>query len=445
MSADPATTGADPSSDAPARPPWRRRLLWSGLGAFAALVIGVLVLNLVPQEKQLVHPLGPLSPVDSPQFRREIGNLLGPGIVEGNAVADFQNGAEIFPAMLEAIRSAQSSVDMETYIYWSGRVAREFVAALTERARAGVRVHVIADAVGSSKMEDDLVQALRAGGVHFEYFHPLRWYNVDRINNRTHRKLLIVDGRVAFTGGVGIADEWDGHGDRPDIWRDMQIRITGPGAAQMQAVFEDNWLTVTGQALLGPAYYPQMPATGEVAVQTVASSPDGGSENMQLMYLMAIDGARRTLDLEAAYFVPDKLTMAALKRALGRGVRIRIVVPGPYVDSKVISHASQSRWGEMLEAGAKIYRFQPALFHNKLMVVDDYLTIAGSANFDNRSFALNDESNINVFDRGFAGHMTGVIDQDIARSKELTLTQWRHRPWTRRALDWLSTLGEAQY
>lgn len=444
MSAE-STRCDKPDDQAPPPIRWRRRLLWSGLGAFAALVAGLLVLNLLPQDKQLVHPLGPLSPVDSPQFRREIGNLLGPSIVEGNAVADFQNGAEIFPAMLAAIRSAQHSVDMETYIYWSGEVSRQFVAALTERARAGVRVHVIADWVGSSRMHDDVVRKLRAGGVHFEYFHPLRWYDIDRINNRTHRKLLIVDGRVAFTGGVGIADAWRGHGDKPDIWRDMQIRVTGPGAEQMQAVFEDNWITTTGQALLGPEYYPQVPAAGDTAVQTVASSPEGGSENMQLMYLMAIDGSRKTIDLEAAYFVPDDLTMAALERALKRGVRIRLVVPGPYVDSEVISRASQTRWGEMLRAGARIYRFQPAMFHNKLMVVDGFLTIAGSANFDNRSFSLNDESNINVFDRDFAAHMTDVIDKDVARSKELTLDQWRHRPWTRRVLDWLSALGQTQY
>ncbi|MCX7514103.1 phospholipase D-like domain-containing protein [Frateuria hangzhouensis] len=445
MPADPETTRDAGEPCPPPRPRWKRRLLWAGLGAFAALVLGVLALNLVPQTQQLVHPLGPLSPVDSPQFRREIGNLLGPAIVEGNAVEDFQNGAEIFPAMLEAIRSAQHSVDMETYIYWSGRIAEEFVAALTERARAGVRVHVIADWVGSTRMQQKVVDALRAGGVHFEYFHPLRWYDIDRINNRTHRKLLIVDGRVAFTGGVGIADEWDGHGNRPDIWRDMQIRVTGPGALQMQAVFEDNWITTTGQALLGPDYYPAVPAAGDVAVQTVASSPEGGGENLQLMYLMAINGARRSIDLEAAYFVPDELTMSALKRALERGVRIRLVVPGPYVDSEIISHAAQTRWGEVLKAGGRIYRFQPAMFHNKLMIVDGYLTIAGSANFDNRSFSLNDESNIVVFDRDFATHMTEVVDRDIARSKALSLEQWRHRPWTRRMLDWLSALGAAQY
>ncbi|MEI7037725.1 phospholipase D-like domain-containing protein [Fulvimonas yonginensis] len=445
MSVEPAAAPRADREEAPPTPRWRRRLWWGGLGAVATLVFGILVLNLLPQEKQLVHPLGPISPVESAQFRREIGNLLGSAVVEGNAVADYQNGAEIFPAMLAAIRSARYSVDMETYIYWSGRVADEFVQALTERARAGVRVHVIADWVGSSRMHRDVVEALIAGGVHFEYFHPLRWYDIDRVNNRTHRKLLVVDGRVAFTGGVGIADEWDGHGDRPDIWRDMQISVTGPGAAQMQAVFEDNWITTTGQALLGPAYYPQVPPAGASAVQTVASSPDGGSENLQLMYLMAIDGARRSIDVEAAYFVPDDLTLAALQRALRRGVRIRLVVPGPYVDSKVIRNASQAFWGGMLEAGARIWRYQPAMFHNKLMIVDGYLTIVGSANLDNRSFSLNDEANVLVYDRDFAAHMTGVVEQDIARSREVALAQWRERPWTDRLLDRLSLLGATQY
>ena len=359
-------------------------------------------------------------------------------------MADFQNGEEIFPAMLAAIRSARHSINMETYIYWSGEVSKRFVAALTERARAGVKVHVLADWLGSTRMKQDAIDALRDGGVRFEYFHPLHWYSLDRINNRTHRKLLIVDGEVAFNGGVGIADAWEGNGLQPDRWRDMQFRVDGPAAAQMQAIFGDNWLATTGEALLGPDYYPETPARGDLAVQAFASSPEGGSENMQLMYLMAINGARRRIDLEAAYFVPDELTLTALRDALKRGVRVRLVVPGPHVDSTIVRNASQAQWGAMLQAGARIYRYQPALFHNKLMIVDGYLTIGGSANFDNRSFQLNDESNINIYDHAFAAHMTEVIDQDIARSHELTLAQWRERPWRQRVFDWLSSQAAEQ-
>ena len=423
---------------------WRRRIAWLTLGAFIAALVTLITINLLAPSQQLERSLGTLSPVDSPQFRREIGNLLGPAIIDGNAVADFQNGAEIFPAMLASIRSAQRSVDLETYIYWSGDISREFVATLTERARAGVSVHVLADWLGSTRMEPAVIAALRAGGVEFEYFHPLRWYDLDRINNRTHRKLLIVDGAVAFTGGVGIADSWNGHGDQPDHWRDMQFRVSGPGAAQMQAVFEDNWLTTTGHALLGPDYYPAVPDQGDIPVQTIASSPEGGSENMQLMYLMAIDGARASIDLEAAYFVPDTLTLNALRRALRRGVKIRLVVPGPYVDSNVVRSASQASWGAMLAAGARMYRFQPAMLHNKLMIVDRYLTVAGSANFDNRSFSLNDESNIVVYDHAFAAHMTGVFERDIAQSRPLSLAQWRARPWRVKFKDWLFSLASEQ-
>jgi cardiolipin synthase len=293
-------------------------------------------------------------------------------------------------------------------------------------------------------MKRSLVERMRAGGVRFEYFHPLYWYSLDRMNNRTHRKLLIVDGKVAFNGGAGIADEWNGNATRPDQWRDMEFRVEGPVAAQMQAIFADNWLSTTGEVLLGDAYYPDAPRAGNTAVQAFASSPDGGSINMELLYLMAINGARRSIDLEAAYFIPDEWTRTALLDALHRGVKVRIVVPGKHVDSPVARGASQQSWGEFLQAGARFFEFQPSLFHNKLMVVDRYLTIGGSANFDERSFKLNDESNLNIPDRAFATHMTAVIDADIKRSREVTLAQWRNRPWMRRVADWLSTFGSSQ-
>ena len=422
----------------------RRRVLWTGVGALVAFLIGIILLNVWPQEKQLQHRLQHVSAVDSVQFRREIGTLLGASVVAGNAVADYQNGVEFFPAMLAAIRGAQHSINMETYIYWSGNIAREFADALIERAHVGVKVHVLADWLGSTRMKQALIDRLRAGGVRFEYFHPLHWYSLDRINNRTHRKLLIVDGRIAFNGGAGIADEWDGNATRPDHWRDMQFRVEGPVVAQMQAIFADNWLTATGETMLGEAYYPVTPRAGDIALQAFASSPDGGSINMQLLYLMAINGARHSIDLEAAYFVPGELATTALLDALRRGVRLRIVVPGPYVDSHVVRNASQQQWGVLLRAGARLYQFQPSLFHNKLLVVDGYLTIGGSANFDNRSFQLNDESNLNIHDRAFAAHMTAVIESDIDRSRELTLAQWRARPWRQRVFDWLSAQAAAQ-
>lgn len=423
---------------------WKRRIKWIVAGMLAAAVIGIVTLNLWPKEQQLQQRIGHVSAVQSAQFRRETGTLLGPAIVDGNSVSDFQNGAEIFPAMLAAIRSAKHSVNLETYIYWSGDISHEFIAALTERAQAGVQVRVLADWAGSTRMKQAAVDALRAGGVKFAFFHPLNWYSLDRVNNRTHRKLLIVDGQVAFNGGVGIADAWSGNADDAEHWRDMQFRVQGPAAQQMQAIFEDNWITTTGEALLGGAYFPEPVRAGELAVQAFASSPDGGSDNMQLMYLMAINGARHSIDLEAAYFVPDKMTRTALVDAMGRGVHVRILVPGPHVDSHVVASASQAQWGAMLKAGARMYRWQPSLLHDKLMVVDGYLTIAGSANFDNRSFQLNDEANINIYDASFAAHMTDVINADLARSTPLTYAQWQQRPWRQKVMDWVSEKVSAQ-
>jgi cardiolipin synthase len=305
-------------------------------------------------------------------------------------------------------------------------------------------VHVLVDAIGGAKMKDSVVNEMKRAGVEFHFFHPLHWWTLDRLNNRDHRKILVVDGRVGFTGGIGIADEWSGNAQRPDHWRDMQFQVEGPAVAQMQAVFESNWIVTAGQALYGPDYFPALPPVGGASGQMIASSPDDGSENMQLMYLLAISAANKSIDLEAAYFIPGPLIRKALKAALERGVRVRIIVPGPHVDSHLVDDASQAQWGTMLQAGAHIYRYQPSLFHDKMMIVDGYLTMVGSANFDNRSFRLNDEANLNVYDAAFAAHMTQVFEQDLSRSRETTLAQWRNRPWTRKVKDWLSSWTSSQ-
>ena len=422
----------------------KRRIVYILLGVAGTLLVTLVILNLLPQEKQIAHDLQQVSAVDSRQFRNEVSSMLGPTVLDGNSVQDFQNGGEYFPAMLEAIRHARRSIDLETYIYWSGEVSERFVKALSERARAGIPVHVLVDWIGASKMDEDVIARLREAGVKFRYFHPLSWYSLDRLNNRTHRKLLIVDGRVGLTGGAGIADAWDGNAQRPDHWRDMEFRVAGPVASQMQAVFEDNWITTTGEVLLGTDYYPRQTPEGNTAMQMFSSSPEGGSENLQLMYLMAIHGARHSIDLEAAYFIPDKLTRKALREAMARGVKLRIVVPGPHHDASYTHDASREAWGGMLEAGATIYRYQPSLFHNKMMIVDHYLTMVGSANFDNRSFKLNDEANLNIYDRDFAEHMTDIVDADIVRSKPTSLSQWQKRPWTRKFKDWMWSLTDSQ-
>jgi cardiolipin synthase len=259
-------------------------------------------------------------------------------------------------------------------------------------------------------------------------FHPLRWYNLGRINNRTHRKLLIVDGLVGFTGGVGIASPWTGHAEDADHWRDSHYRVEGPVVAQMQGVMLSNWGKTTGSILHGDDYFPAPQRAGEQQAQMFHSSPSGGGESMQLMYLIAITAAVKTIDIASAYFVPDDMARRALVAARERGVRVRVITPGKRIDTQVVRHASRALWGELLEAGVEMYVYEPTMFHCKTVLVDGLLASVGSTNFDPRSFRLNDEANLNVYDRAFAQELTAVFEQDLRRCRRVTLEEWRGRP-----------------
>ncbi|MBN8261358.1 MAG: cardiolipin synthase B [Xanthomonadales bacterium] len=394
----------------------------------ATLLVVALAANFKTPEKSLQRKIEHRYATDDPQFRREMGVMLGPGIIHGNVVTDLENGDEIFPAMLAAIRGAQHTITFETYIYWSGDIGTKFADALAERARAGVKVHVMLDWAGSIKMEDDLLERMRGAGVDIQQYRPLKWYNVGRLNNRTHRKLLVIDGKVAFTGGVGIADQWEGHAQDADHWRDLHFRIEGPVVAQVQAAFNDNWIKTTGVVLNGPDYFPAVQPAGDMDAHMFIASPAGGSESMHLMYLMAIAAAERSIDLEAAYFVPDELIIKALQAARHRGVRVRVIVPGKHIDSETVRLASKAHWGELLLAGVEIHEYQPTMMHNKLLVVDGLLTSVGSTNFDVRSFRLNDEASLNVYDPAFAARMTRVFEADLKPTVRYTYEMWQRRP-----------------
>ena len=259
-------------------------------------------------------------------------------------------------------------------------------------------------------------------------YRPLHWYNLGRLNNRTHRKLLVVDGRIGFTGGVGIADQWEGSAQDPDHWRDMHFRIEGPAVAQLQSAFNDNWIKTTGEVLNGVDYFPPLEHAGDMEAHLFISSPAGGSESMHLMYLMAIAAAEHTIDLEAAYFVPDELISKALIAARQRGVRIRILLPGEHIDSETVKLASKATWGDLLMAGVEIHEYQPTMMHNKLLVVDREMVSVGSTNFDIRSFRLNDEASLNVYDHAFADRMGAVFEQDLKSAKPYTYAMWKQRP-----------------
>ena len=423
----------------------RRRMIVAGLvGALIAAVLTVLALNFVAGEKQIQRKLEHRYAVDDDQFRRDLGTLLGPPIIDGNRITNLENGIEIFPAMLAAVKAARHNVNFETYIYWSGDVGRQFAEALSERARAGVQVHVLIDWLGSQKMDQALLDRLVAAGVHVERYHPLHWYHLARMNNRTHRKLLIVDGEVGFTGGVGIADNWSGDATSPDHWRDSHYRLQGPAVAQMQAAFMDNWIKTTGTVLQGKEYFPALAAVGDARAQVFTSSPSGGGDSMLLMYLLSITAAKHTIDLSASYFVPDDLTRQSIRAALERGVRVRIIVPGGHIDTEVVRKASRAKWGELLAAGAEIHEFQPTMFHCKMLIVDQLMVSVGSTNFDNRSFRLNDEANLNVYDAEFAARASTVFEQDLKRARRITYEEWQARPWQERLLEHASALLSSQ-
>ncbi|WP_310091568.1 phospholipase D-like domain-containing protein [Pseudoxanthomonas sacheonensis] len=385
-------------------------------------------MNFATPEKKLEKPVAHRYAISDPEFRREMSVMLGPTILPGNRVKSLQNGDQIFPAMLEAIGAARTSITFETYIYWSGEVGKQFTAALSERAKAGIPVNVIIDWAGSIKMDDELLDQMRGAGVRIHRYRPLHWYTLGRINNRTHRKLLVVDGRIGFTGGVGVADQWSGHAQDPDHWRDSHFRIEGPAVAQMQAAFNDNWIKTTGEVLNGPAYFPELQSVGDVDAHLFIASPSGGSESMHLMYLMAIAASEQSIDLAASYFVPDQLIVQALLVARKRGVRIRILLPGAHIDSDAVRLASRAGWEDLLLAGIEMSEYQPTMLHTKMLIVDRKLVSVGSTNFDIRSFRLNDEASLNLYDPAFAEEMAAVFENDLRHSTLYTHQMWQQRP-----------------
>ena len=428
-----------PTKSRRALPPQARdRIIWGGGAAALTAVLILLWSNLSSPAPPVPPTIAHTYAAGDSQFIRVMSSLLGPPMVGGNRVRTLLNGDQSFPAMLGAIRSARRSIDFESYIYWSGRVGGEFADALSERARAGVPTHVLIDWAGSwIKSDREVLDRMRAAGVQVVMYRPLRWYDLDRINNRTHRKLLIVDGRIGFTGGIGIADQWLGHAQDKDHWRDTQVQVEGPVVAQLQAAFLDNWIETEGRVLEGESYVPPpAPAGGQLA-QAFRSSPGEGSASMRLMYLLAIAAATRSIRIANAYFVPDSLAVAMLVAARQRNVEVEIIVPGPILDAQLVRRASRAMWGPLLEAGVRIYEYQPTMLHVKVMVVDDVWVSVGSTNFDNRSFRLNDEANLNVIDPAFAQEQTRVFDEDRGRSRQVTLEAWRHRPlWERLRERW---------
>ncbi len=391
-------------------------------GAIAGILISR---NFFDAERRLSTRVSTDYVVGDAAFVRTMSHLLGPPLVEGNEVRLLRNGVEIFPAMLEAIRSAQRTITMENFVWSEGRIARQFADALIERARVGVRVHLLQDALGCDNLHGGTMLALKRSPVEVEIF---RFLKLTRINYRTHRKLLVADGRTGFIGGAGISDLWAGDCATPQHWRDTHYCVRGPVVAQVQQAFIENWTQTRGVVLHGDGYFPELPIVGDDFCQVFKSSESDTSSSLRVMLLFSIAAARKSIQIANAYFIPDELTIDTLIEARQRGVEIDIITPSQLIDQRVVRFVGRTRWGRLLAAGVRIHEFQPTRFHCKYMIVDECWLSVGSANFDNRSLRLNDEANLNVLDPEFARKHREVFAEDLAQSHEITLAEWRGRP-----------------
>ncbi|MFL5879500.1 MAG: phospholipase D-like domain-containing protein [Actinomycetota bacterium] len=376
---------------------------------------------------------GELSAAD-PGFLRAAEALTGAPISWGNDIELLINGDEIFPRYLDTIRSAQRSVCMLTYVYWRGEIAHDVADALCERARAGVECNVLIDAVGGMKLEDGVLERMTDAGVRLVRFRPVKAYALKRLANRTHRKILVADGRVGLTGGVGIAEEWTGNCEDPGHWRDTHVRVEGPAARDLLGGFLDNWAEATQCILSGPDHLPDLDGFDDgVQVQVTRSTAEKGSTDAEHLFYAAIACARERVWLTTAYFAPRRAFVEALCEAVGRGVDVCVLTNGPHIDKQVVRQAGHRIYEHMLECGVRIFEYQRTMLHAKVMLVDASWATIGSINFDNRSFALNDELNLSLRDRGVVAGLEKHFLADLDDALELELAAWRARPVGQRA------------
>jgi len=382
--------------------------------------------------------------ITEPSFRATLVGYTSGAVLGGNKVDVLLNGDEIFPARLAVIRSARKSITFAQYVFEEGAPASETAEALAERCRAGVKVHVLIDAVGSLMMPAQYRDTLTEAGCQVALYRPLTPWTFDRANFRNHRRILVVDGRVGITGGSGTSGKWSGNGRQEGQWRDTDVRVEGPVAGQLQGAFAENWLETTGVALGGPDYFPRpIEAKGDVESHVVRSSPAGGSVEMYTMFLLAMASARRTIYITNPYFVPDDRMIETLIQARQRGVRVVLLLPGA-IDHNLVREASRSQLGRLLQAGVQVHEYKAALLHSKTMVIDSIWATVGSTNLDRRSFELNEELNLVVYGADVAGRLERVFVEDLGQSREVTYEQWRNRGIKGRILEILSVPFRSQ-
>ncbi len=454
----------DPLRRAPkgALPFWTRvrRLFWSwwpwAIACVLALVfdkwgwaIGTGLMALVsylltPVESAPRYGLDHQMAIADEEFLATMVGATGVPLAPGNRIDILNNGEEFYPAMLAEIAHAQASITIEAYIYWAGEIGMVFARALADRARAGVRVKILLDAVGSARIGDEILKVLEGGGCQLAWYNPMRWYTIGRFNHRTHRKSLVVDGRIAFTGGAGIADHWQGHAQDAAHWRDLQIRIEGPAVTPLQTGFAQNWLQTTGELISGPLYYPPITPAGRLAAQTIMSSPEIGASTVRIMYYLSIICARESIYIANPYFVPDQVAIDALIEAKQRGVDVRILVSGIRNDNWLARRNSVRLLGRLLRHGIEVLEYNRTMLHHKTMVVDAVWATVGTTNFDNRSFAHNEENNVCVYDHQWARELHDTFLADARVAEPVHLETWQRRSVWERAQEVVAALLQEQ-
>jgi len=388
----------------------------------------------------------PPVPLDSEDFQRILGALADSQVHSHNRIEVLTNGEVYYEAELEAIRNARYNINIEAYIFQKGKIARRFIEALTERARAGVQVNIVLDAIGSFATWNGYFKELRDAGGQVAWYHPIRWDTLPRINNRTHRELIIIDGQIGFIGGAGVADHWYKGKRRHPRWRDTMFRVEGEEVTSLQATFAENWLEASGELLTEKEYFPLCKVDSDTVAMVINSSPSvGGSTRARMLFQVLLASAQKSICITTPYFLPDKSARDEMVRAIKeRGVEVMIITPGSHSDHMLTRTSSRRLYGDLLKAGAQIYEYKPAMIHAKVMIIDGLWSVVGSTNFDNRSFGLNDEVNLAAFDDKLALRLEEDFARDVADSRRITYELWKHRSKFERFHEWLGWVLERQ-
>lgn len=375
--------------------------------------------------------------IRDPAFFGSAHAMADPFPVAGNKIVLLHNGDQIFPALLEAIHSAKKSINFEAFLFYSGNIGSQFRDALSERARAGLRVRVLLDGVGSgAKLDNSDVEMMKKAGCQFAYYHPTHSWRIDRTNRRSHRRILVVDGKVGFTGGVGFADQWQGNGDGKDHWRDIHARIEGPLVAKLQGAFQQHWIKAFGDVLSGADEFPALQPAGNLRAQVVASHSFSVAA-VPLVQAVAISSAEKSVFITNAYCTPNDDQVELLVQAIKRGVDVRLLLPGRHNDQPATKAAGREAYGKLLQGGVKIFEFEPAMIHSKTMVVDGFFSMFGSSNLDSRSSQINEELDVTVYDETFGREMQEVFQRDLEQSQPYTLEQFNSRSLWERSIEWV--------